>query len=377
MEFELYLDESGNTHADWFNDDQPYFIYGGWLINSEKKDQIRKYINRHKIKKNNIVELKSKILKNSNNYKEFISIFYQMINVYKAIPFFCIVNKKFLIASKIIETFLDPAYNKSLNYSILSSESLIPTEFKKELASYILLNDNDNILYDFSNLIKSKECINIDNIVFIKEKLKKLFYSELSSISYSISSIDDEGLMEIQDEFDNNCRIKFFNSIMITTINSLFINVSKHLYSHNNLTPNLSIYYDKLYGYDEVCDYIKSMWNIEKHFKIKIDKNTDIEWGFKKLNNFEAIDSKNEILIQLADLLCGYISITYSRIINNIIDDNTKKFAEHIVKNLNLYICLNEDTLNFNKLLNVVGFNAKNHLDINNISKNFNFFLKK
>lgn len=377
MEFELYLDESGNTHADWFNNDQPYFIYGGWLINSKKKDQIRKYISRHKIRKNNIAELKSKILKNDNNYKEFIFIFHQMINVYKAIPFFGIVNKKFLIASKIIDTFFDPNYNKSLNSSILYSKLDSPTELKKELASYILLNDNDNILYDFSNLIKSKECTNTDNIILIKEKLIKLFRSELSSISDSISSIDDEGLMEIQDEFDDNGTIKFLNSIMTPTINSIFSYVSKYLYSDNESDPDLSIYYDKLYGYDELFNYIKSIWNIGKHSKIKVDKNTDIEWGFKKLNNFEAIDSKNEILIQLADLLCGYVSITYSKIINNIVDENVKEFAKFIVMNLKLYIHLNEDIITFNKLLNVVGFNSKNHLDINNISKKFKFFLKK
>ena len=51
MEFELYLDESGNTHNDWFNKDQPYFIYGGWLIEKSKRVCIEEYINRLPIKK--------------------------------------------------------------------------------------------------------------------------------------------------------------------------------------------------------------------------------------------------------------------------------------------------------------------------------------
>ena len=36
----LYFDESGNTGTNYLDVRQPYFVYGGWLIEKEKEDEI-------------------------------------------------------------------------------------------------------------------------------------------------------------------------------------------------------------------------------------------------------------------------------------------------------------------------------------------------
>ena len=42
----LYFDESGNTGTNYLDVRQPYFVYGGWLIEKEKEDEICESVER-------------------------------------------------------------------------------------------------------------------------------------------------------------------------------------------------------------------------------------------------------------------------------------------------------------------------------------------
>jgi len=44
MNATFFVDESGNTGTDWLNKDQPFFVYGGWLIPNENIDNVNIYL---------------------------------------------------------------------------------------------------------------------------------------------------------------------------------------------------------------------------------------------------------------------------------------------------------------------------------------------
>lgn len=65
-EWVLYLDESGNTGTNMFDENQPFYVYAGWLIKNGDGNSIVKYI-KESFKKVKAQELKSvKIL---NKYR--------------------------------------------------------------------------------------------------------------------------------------------------------------------------------------------------------------------------------------------------------------------------------------------------------------------
>ncbi|WP_412137665.1 DUF3800 domain-containing protein [Lentilactobacillus parabuchneri] len=39
-----YIDESGNTGSNLLDENQPYFVYGGWIMDDNYKGKIDKYI---------------------------------------------------------------------------------------------------------------------------------------------------------------------------------------------------------------------------------------------------------------------------------------------------------------------------------------------
>lgn len=167
MDAIFYIDESGNTGTDWLNNEQPYFVYGGWLIMNKNKREVEKYL-KSILSKQQGPELKSKnIFKKKNGTKIFFEIFNTMVQKFYAIPFFGITEKRFMVAAKIVETFFDCEYNPAVNTYLTH-----PVELKKALASCIYTNNT--IIELFAPLIK--DCsLSLEKMKEINSELITLF----------------------------------------------------------------------------------------------------------------------------------------------------------------------------------------------------------
>lgn len=129
----LYFDESGNTGTNYLDVRQPYFVYGGWLIEKEKEDEICESVERI-FCGSRAKELKSKKGLKYEKVKELFSI---LIFEFNAIPVFGVADKRYMVAAKIIETFFDHWYNPNVNGYLTYK-----TELKKALADSVSKNDS-------------------------------------------------------------------------------------------------------------------------------------------------------------------------------------------------------------------------------------------
>lgn len=62
MKATFYCDESGTTGKDWSNEQQPFLVYGGWLVLNESKELLEEKINKllsSNLIAKNAVELKA------------------------------------------------------------------------------------------------------------------------------------------------------------------------------------------------------------------------------------------------------------------------------------------------------------------------------
>ncbi len=56
-----YFDESGNTGSNWLDKQQPYFVYGGWLLKDDKKEKATELL-KECFSNSKATELKAKII---------------------------------------------------------------------------------------------------------------------------------------------------------------------------------------------------------------------------------------------------------------------------------------------------------------------------
>jgi len=150
MEATFFIDESGNTGTDWLNNDQPFFTYGGWLIPNQKREMVETFLYDY-ISMEQASELKSKyVFRRTGGLELFSNIYNRLIYEFSAVPFFKVVDKKFMVAAKMVETFFDCEYNPFVNAYLTH-----PVELKKALANCIYNYENKKVLNSFSTLIKN------------------------------------------------------------------------------------------------------------------------------------------------------------------------------------------------------------------------------
>lgn len=307
MGYNFYIDESGNTGTDWLNPTQPYFVYGGWLIDTSDVSNAENYL-RSISSTMQSKELKSRnIFKQKNGEEIFYQLFDKMCFSFNALPIFRFIDKKFMISAKIVETFFDPAYNPFVNMKLTA-----PIELKKSLACCIA--ESDHILSQFSSLIKNCT-LSIDEMKLINNDLIKLFECQgHKNVANTLKDLSDSNLCEMLDEFkslvENNVNRKNRITLTGTTLVSL-LNCAEIISD-----DTVNVIHDKLRGYDGAFDEIRKMFLRDTTPEIF---GTDARWmlsNFPNINSINMEDSKNELLIQSADLLCGFISRTFKTFLN-------------------------------------------------------------
>lgn len=197
-----------------------------------------------------------------------------------------------MIAAKIVETFFDCKYNPYVNYNLT-----YPTILKKALADS--LSKNNILIIEFAELVKNGT-LSIERMKLIKQELQNHFKRISPSLSTIIGKLRDDSLLKMIDEFKEITKngsekkwISLVSPILFDRIKCLddFCYIfSEHGY----------IYVDQLSGFQDVFDQLNTFLNNKGINKCEIQ--------------ISMCDSKNEPLIQAADLLSGFIVRSFMEI---------------------------------------------------------------
>lgn len=147
----LFLDETGNTGSRFWERNQPVYIEGGFIIEKRYQDKIRaKIVALEQAYPQFNVEIKGSKLVTHSKGQHFISGVLEMMGQNRSIPFIYVCEKRYCVAAKAVETFLDPAYNKHVPYSFQRD-----FDGKKEVAERFYAAQ-DELLSEFAEAFRAK-----------------------------------------------------------------------------------------------------------------------------------------------------------------------------------------------------------------------------
>lgn len=364
MKATFYCDESGNTGTNWVDAEQPFFIYGGWLIPNESKDKVISGVGEIFAKYPGNEIKANRFFKMGKSSEYFKRLFNFMLNI-PAFPIFIIIDKFYTVALKIIETFFDPAYNQSLYDEITWDVSL-----KKQLAEIIR---EKPLIYSFAKLIHSG-MLSPSEMQLIRVELSHAF-SLMPSIVKSISCITDDGIRKMLDEFNypNTSR-----TLTIPSLNHLMQVLQKFC---EGLDSETTIIHDNIRGYNDWLDTLRDLFLSPGD--VHILGNNDFQF-YSKLPNITELkltDSKDDILIQIADLLCGFLLKSFLKADKEIpFDDKEKEIMQHLFvlhdefKTWD-YVLPDKQIV---KYLNAIGINATEpvKVDYNSLNSAFSQYVR-
>lgn len=329
MKYYIFLDESGNTGTNWLDKDQKLFSYGGWLIAEDKLKDVSNLFEIWSIKRQGAKEYKSnKLFKIEKSKVEIEKLILEITSKSLATPFFLVFEKKFMVACKIVETFFDPEYN-----SLLSNKITQPYEIKRQLAN-IIYNDGNGFLEQFSDILSLKD-LSLATMETLKRDLVNLFQNKkLSEVEYVIRNTTEEGLLAMINEFNvvsDSGSSKTLLTLTIPGIIALFHNIN--LFSEMIDADSVSVIHDELRGYKERFQHIsENFFHDGRTLEIFEVDGRSISNNFTKFKHFEWEKSENSNLLQLADLLNGFLQYTIKKMYSS--DEELSALEKDIWKSL-------------------------------------------
>ncbi|MGN7311472.1 DUF3800 domain-containing protein [Alkalicoccobacillus gibsonii] len=305
MNYDIYCDESGNTGTNYLDNDQPFYVLSGWLIERnlsyKAKDTIQSLL------KNNYpqaAELKGAKLLKSNKGISFCHEVIKSLGQNQAFPFFVITEKKYLLAAKLVESFFDPEYNRRIH-----SQFLFDKDLRKKIAELFYFHC-DEALEKY--LIFSKD----PKIELIEEAYRSLEESlnkaGFDQIVYALRGIEDN-LSEILDE-EETTRDTYKKAAMKAPNFPVFVYFLQLIekFSRNSEIKKIRMFHDNIHQFNVAYPDIHALLSKNKNQDVfTFSDGTKMVFSTSSINTFKMNDSKESPLIQGADI--------YSSVINNIL----------------------------------------------------------
>lgn len=297
--FTFYMDESGNTGDDLVGSDQSFFTLGGLGINNRRQNGISRGIEKIKKDYNLNFELKAKKLLGTK-YEPAIPEMVECAMREDTIPFFTILEKRFMVAARIIENYFDPAYNQNTDNSWtfpLPIKNSLANHFYETLSSRTI--NATSLAMQKGTPDKVKEAYNL-----ILDETKDEWIRKI--LSGAKNGLDELGDQIAQSRVDNPDSVP--GGVLYSpnyTVYFEHLNKLEHLLRQRGASADIVFDSSRQYNqhFRTLFQRLKNLSESKLHFP-----QTTLYFGFKNLEKFNHKDSASCGPLQLADLIVSSIS---------------------------------------------------------------------
>lgn len=310
----IYLDESGNTGKNLIDEKQPFFNLASVLIRDKKISSLADYLTTlpsdlkdeyGEIKGNNIA---------CYNQSLALTILTEKIPEFTEGFFFGVIEKKFMIAGKIVDNFFDPQYNKKV-----SNLWTYKSNFKIELANFLYDNLSEDAMSESYNAFLSK---NVDDA---KRALSKII-NETKDIPYEFNLVDtisgiEENLTElIKNISSSNSKNALARGIPKNTICTpnvtSFVEMTNRLESFlEKMQFSSTIIFDDCVQYNTIFETLLKTFIKAPKKIIPISSTETFRVGYEYIKGYSVQNSKDSVGLQLADILASTINHVFTKIL--------------------------------------------------------------
>jgi len=142
----IYCDESGNSGPNYVDPNQPFFALASWCMPYAQLGEIAAVVETHRqTYSGRAPELKASNILRSQRGKEGAVSLLSTLGKLGCVPVFVIAEKRYCVAGKIVETFLDPAFNPLVNNWFIPD-----TTTKQEIANTLYDRLPESVLNNFA-----------------------------------------------------------------------------------------------------------------------------------------------------------------------------------------------------------------------------------
>lgn len=295
----VYCDESGNSGPNYVDLQQPFYVLAGWLVPDDRVvevsvliDEFRKEHFRQRD------ELKADaVLRNDKTKIKCVDLFREL-GQHHCVPIYLVAEKRFCIAGKIVETFMDPLYHKFLKNSFI-----VDVETKQEIANTLYERLPDKVIAQFANAYRAPSAPALGQALLevmtaieanVSPELAKAvagckeFIDEIAAVEAAISPLGD-----VAGTLNMPCLVSFL--MLVENLGRL------------GLARPIKVLHDQQHAYEEGYKRIFEMHKGMPRFFARLPQTEMPFTNLEHVAEFEMRDSLTSMPIQAADLLAGAI----------------------------------------------------------------------
>ncbi len=329
----LFIDESGNN-GDVNIDtifEQPFFTLSGVIINEEFEKEYFKLENSFRSKG----KLQPPEIKSANTYDTNIPFTKDVINLILEydLPIFAeITDKKYFLCANIVSCTILPLWMKPKDspFDLLRYHS-------NKLADHLFYSATDHHIFAYTETCKFPTKTNFKNYLNLFKKDILPDSGELrEGIEIAIRELDKmveydkigpEELLPIPDELKKGT--KHWMIPYIPSFTNIYGRVNKFMKEKSIL--EIDILHDEQLQYDDIIRHYKSRLESNQDSKVFQPDEFNILFEFEKSNNISFVNSKEVKLMQVADLVAGFINRSSYRKIARTLNYEYEELFEKII----------------------------------------------
>lgn len=277
----FYCDESGTTGTHWLDSSQPTLVHGGWLFTEDAEREVLTGLDgirrRHRL---NAPELKWTQFARPGRAGAFREVV-ELCLSNGVIPMFMVMDKKYAIAAKVVETFFDPLYNHHLPTGFTGD-----FESKKGLTEATMLAPALSAI--FAPWLRSGARPAPSGVRALARALAEhLASAGIPSFASTLTDLTDDAINELSIEFEAEAMLRS------TTWTMTWAMVSLVLQFVNTRGLTVEFFQDQITRFDQLVEIVKNQPGV---------------------TDFQLVDSKSYLGVQLADLLCGFVRTVFTNL---------------------------------------------------------------
>lgn len=318
MKHTIYIDEAGNTGDDLITPDQPFFTIAALGIPNDSlillESKIFSLRNKYRLQPTH--EIKAKTLIGTKN-EPLLSDIYNLIFESNCLPFFTVIEKRYMVVGRMIEDLFDPVYNDRTN-----NFWTYPSPLKTDLTNFFYDSLSDETISKCANVFQKGQYTEINDTFnsIIKDIKRKKFKFDVEKIANgALPHLEELGKVRLSAEqsfkSDYNAPSGVLFSPNFTSYYELLSRLEE--YYRRTTIIGATVIFDSSRQFDATFKAFFELISKSKPNEIILPNGKSIIFGFSKLQDFAQKDSKSIVHLQLSDILASsvnqfFIKMTHS-----------------------------------------------------------------
>lgn len=286
----FFCDETGNTGPQFYCPEQPIYAEGGWLVPHERRANLESAFVEIERSFGFTLKTKGTRLKDSPRGRECLTVALREMNG-AAVPFFYLVEKRYFICAKAVETFFDPKYNPSIDPIETHNPEV------RKLRADLLYAVPESIIVEFADAFRREDAAKIADVgaQWVQALMNNRQYGLAMQLRVSLPEIQGHMHREFT-TLRGAAYPRGYDTLNAPSLAQVFQLIERS-------SPPCDLIHDQCDSLAPIYQYFFDRYrDAQPDVLPKLDGTAEI-FGFNRLNSFSFGDSETYPLLRASDYL--------------------------------------------------------------------------